>query len=481
MTTKPIKVFYSYAHEDEELRDALAKHLSILKHEGIIQEWHDRCIEAGQNWGSEIDQNLESADLLLLLVSAAFIASDYCFDSEVKRAMDRHNSGVASVIPIILRPVDWRRAPFGKLQCLPTNAKAVTLWTNRDEAFTDITLGIRKVVEEFQKKIPSNRIQLNPILGNTIFAEESPMKQIISLKLEKTLDPPKREIWEVAITPEGDYLVTAFNDRNVRIWDVATGALLDTLTAHEDNVMSVSVSPDGSRAATGSSDQTIRVWDLKSHKLVREIKYGAKVNTVAWSPNSKEPMLASGAADRSIKLWNVQNATMISELRGHEGQVYQVVFSEDANSVISASGDRTIGIWNLSTVGTKRIIHAERFIEGHEQRVKSVAIVKGKGQFLSGSEDQTLRLWDFLGNCLGEMRGHEGDIWRVAVSPDGALGASVAEDCALILWDLKTYKELHKLDFRNMGFVADVTFSPNGKYIAAGLRNGSVYVYRIER
>jgi nucleoside phosphorylase len=142
-----IKVFFSYSHKDEALRDQLATHLSALKRQGNIQEWHDRAIEAGSEWAGEIDHNLESAHIILLLVSADFINSDYCMDKELSRAMERHKAGEARVIPIILRPVDWDGLSFSRLQALPTDGKPITSWPNQDEAFLNVAKGIRSVIE----------------------------------------------------------------------------------------------------------------------------------------------------------------------------------------------------------------------------------------------------------------------------------------------------------------------------------------------
>ena len=151
MSVKPaqaVEVFYSYSHEDEELRDELEKHLSILKRHGVITGWHDRKIGAGREWEGEIDTHLDTADIILLLISADFLASDYCYDVEMSRAMERHEAGEAYVIPVLLRPVDnWESAPFAKLLGLPTDFKAITTWSNQDEAFADVARGIRQVVE----------------------------------------------------------------------------------------------------------------------------------------------------------------------------------------------------------------------------------------------------------------------------------------------------------------------------------------------
>lgn len=145
-----VGIFFAYAREDENLRDELQKHLSILERQGVITSWHDRKIGAGKEWKGEIDTHLNTARVILLLISSDFIDSDYCWDVEVKRAMERHEAGEARVIPVILRPVDWKSAPFGKLQALPTDAKPVTRWENQDEAFLDIARGIRAAVMELR-------------------------------------------------------------------------------------------------------------------------------------------------------------------------------------------------------------------------------------------------------------------------------------------------------------------------------------------
>ena len=152
----PLTLFYSYAHRDESLRDELNTHLTLLQRQGIIDAWYDRDITAGSDWANAIDTHLKTADIILLLISPDFIASDYCYEIELTRSLERHNNQEARVIPIILRPCDWTSAPFGKLQALPiahsAGAKAVTTWSNQDEAFSEIAQGIRKAAEEIRAK-----------------------------------------------------------------------------------------------------------------------------------------------------------------------------------------------------------------------------------------------------------------------------------------------------------------------------------------
>jgi hypothetical protein len=139
-------VFFSYSHVDENLRDQLEKHLSVLKHQGLIAAWHDRRIPAGHAFSEDIDAHLESADIVLLLVSSDFLASEYCYNKEMKLAMDRHESGTAIVIPVVLRPCDWHDAPFGKLLALPKDGRPITQWPNPDEAFLDVAKGIKSAL-----------------------------------------------------------------------------------------------------------------------------------------------------------------------------------------------------------------------------------------------------------------------------------------------------------------------------------------------
>jgi hypothetical protein len=150
--TSAIEVFFSYAHEDEALRDALATHLRLLERQGIITGWHDRRIPPGGAWAGAIDAQLQRAHIILLLVSADFLASDYSYDVEVQQAMARHAAGEARVIPVILRPVDWHSAPFGTLQALPKDGHPVTSWPNRDEALLDVARGIHTVADELARR-----------------------------------------------------------------------------------------------------------------------------------------------------------------------------------------------------------------------------------------------------------------------------------------------------------------------------------------
>jgi TIR domain len=170
----PIDVFISYSHQDNYWRVELEKHLSNLKRDREIADWSDRKIEAGSEWEAELQDKLESSPIILLLISSDFLASKYCYDVEMQRAIERHDAGTAKVIPIILRPCDWQHSKFSKLQVLPQNGEAVTLWENQDSAFLDVVQGIRRSVDSLTKKVitpepdntdqDSNNLALQPPL-----------------------------------------------------------------------------------------------------------------------------------------------------------------------------------------------------------------------------------------------------------------------------------------------------------------------------
>lgn len=153
----PVEVFYAYAVEDESLRQELEKQLTILKRKQLISIWYVRQISAGMGRAKEINRHVNSAHIILLLVSPDFIASDYCYEVEIRRAMERHVLGETRVIPILLRPVVWDGTPFSRLQVLPAEGKPVTNWVDHDRAFYDITLGIQEVAEGIAQKFRPTR------------------------------------------------------------------------------------------------------------------------------------------------------------------------------------------------------------------------------------------------------------------------------------------------------------------------------------
>src|SRR2546429_2768044 len=179
----PAEIFYCYAHQDELLRQELEKHLTILKRQQLITTWHSLEVTAGTEWKNEIDAHLDTAHIILPLLSPDFVASDYCYESQMKRALERHKAKEAWIVPVILRPVDWKNTPFSELQVLPKSGKPITSWPGRygrDKAFLDVALGIRDVVTALKdywlyqarvEELKSNKDPETPELTPSAYAD----------------------------------------------------------------------------------------------------------------------------------------------------------------------------------------------------------------------------------------------------------------------------------------------------------------------
>lgn len=153
MAERSARVFCSYSHQDDRFREELEVHLSALLRQNLIVFWYDRRIVPGEEWQTAIADRLEDADIILLLISAYFIHSDYCFKIELGRALQRHDEGSAVVIPIYVRACDWAGLAFAKLQGLPPNAIPVNDYEDRDQAWALVSKGIREVRNElFQRR-----------------------------------------------------------------------------------------------------------------------------------------------------------------------------------------------------------------------------------------------------------------------------------------------------------------------------------------
>jgi hypothetical protein len=153
-----VRVFLSYSHADEALRDKFETHLAMLKREGQIDVWHDRELVVGDHLNDEISEYLETADLIVLLVSADFLASYYCYEREMRRALERADAGVARIAPVILRACDWQSTPFAKYVLTPTDAKPIVEHPDIDAAFLQVVNELRRAISKMIEEPISTEI-----------------------------------------------------------------------------------------------------------------------------------------------------------------------------------------------------------------------------------------------------------------------------------------------------------------------------------
>src|SRR6266516_1903013 len=314
----PVTIFCCYARKDKALLNELIAHLNPLQREGLIEVWHDREIPAGTEWESEIKQHLEAAQVILRLVSPDFMTSDYCYGIEMKRALERHASGEATVIPIILRPAYWHGKPLGTLQALPTDGKPVTAWQDLDTALYDVTHGIHTVVKQ--------------------------LLRFERLALLQTLTGHTKAVWGVALSANGVILVSGSLDHSIKVWNLSTGQAVQTLTGHTRSVWGVALSVDGATLATGSLDGTIKVWNLSTGQAVQTLTgHTDCVYSLALSTDGAT--LASGSRDKTIKVWKLSTGKEVRNISSNTGGVASVALSADRAALVSGSEDSTIKVW----------------------------------------------------------------------------------------------------------------------------------------
>lgn len=534
----PLEVFCCYAREDQEMLMQLKKHLTPLERQGQIVVWSDTNLNAGVEWEKALHQHLESADIILLLISPDFMVSDYCYSTEMGQALTRHNEGSARVIPILLRAIFWQGAPFAKLQMIPTNARPVTNWSDRDDAFEHITLKVYEVVSELRDKQARRKVEeerreqqrpelvsqhqtipngVKPVtkqshhdevLHDTIPQVTPIVSELRTRQARMKVEGDGREQQRVRAQPmpaQGIFFASTFNPAKVM--------LLDTLKGHEDIVRDVTISPDGTILASASKDTTIRLWTFPFNQGPRILRgHTESVGSVAFSPDGL--LLASGSQDCTIKLWDVSSGRELRTLTGHTNIVRSVAFSPDGLLLASGGNDRSIRLWEVSSgrellpplgrsgavvrvvispngkilAGGGSTDHTVRLwnlpskrelrtLIGHAGNLEDMAMSPDGTLLASGNNDRTITLWEVsTGQGPRTLSGHTGDVWGIAFNPDGTLLASASKDKTIKLWEVSTGQELHTLTDHTRD-VGSVVFSPDGTFLASGSNDKTIKLW----
>ena len=283
-------------------------------------------------------------------------------------------------------------------------------------------------------------------------------------------------LWEIdcptecaALSRDGRKLALGAN-KNIYLWDTATGQYLSSLEGHSDSVRSVAFSPDGERLASGSRDETIKLWDTTSAQLLISFKgHSGWVTNVVFSPDGER--LASGSGDGTIKLWDTTTAQLLASLEGHSGWVTSVAFSPDGERLASGSRDETIKLWD--TTSAQLLIS----FKGHSGWVTSVAFSPDGERLASGSRDETIKVWNTTtAQLLASLDGHSGWVTSVVFSPDGERLASGSDGNTIKLWNTTTAQLLASLDGHS-DQVRSVAFSPDGERLASGSRDNTIKLW----
>jgi WD40 repeat protein/serine/threonine protein kinase len=296
------------------------------------------------------------------------------------------------------------------------------------------------------------------------------LDEVSSMGFLRTLQGHEGYVRAVAITPDGQQIVSGGYDNTLRVWDLASGKCLHTLEGHIEDVTIVAITQDGRQVVSGSFDNMLRVWDLESGECLRILKGHAKgVSAVAILPDGRQ--VVSGSLDNTLRVWNLVSGECLRTLEGHTGGVTVVATSPDGQQVVSGSADKTLRVWDLESG------ECLRTLGGHTFWVNAVAISPNGRQVVSGSYDNTLRVWDLAsGECLRTLEGHTSFVQVVLITLDGRYVVSGSADNTLRVWDLASGECLHTLE-GHTSWVKAVAITPDRRQVVSGSSDNTLRVW----
>ncbi|CBF70872.1 protein rcoA [Aspergillus nidulans FGSC A4] len=253
-------------------------------------------------------------------------------------------------------------------------------------------------------------------------------------------------IRSVCFSPDGKYLATGAEDKQIRVWDIATRTIKHIFSGHEQDIYSLDFAGNGRYIASGSGDKTVRLWDIAEGKLVYTLSIEDGVTTVAMSPDGL--YVAAGSLDKTVRVWDTTTGYLVERLEnpdGHKDSVYSVAFAPNGKELVSGSLDKTIKLWELNlprqqynSAGKGGKCH--RTFEGHKDFVLSVCLTPDGHWVMSGSKDRGVQFWDpITGNAQMMLQGHKNSVISVAPSPTGNLFATGSGDMRARIWRYSAY------------------------------------------
>jgi len=308
--------------------------------------------------------------------------------------------------------------------------------------------------------------------------EVKPKCLLENVSIVHTITGHSGYVTSVAISPDGQTLVSGSNDKTIKIWQLSTGQELRTLTGHSGWISSLAISPDGQTLVSGSWDKTIKIWQLSTGQELRTLTgHSAHVGSVAISPDGQT--LVSGSGDNTIKIWELSTGRELRTLTGHPGYVNSVAISPDGQKLVSGSSsgswDNTIKIWELST--------GQELRTGDSDYVTSVAISPDGQTLVSGYWDKMIKIWELsTGRELRTLTGHSASVSSLAISPDGQTlvsGSGSDEGGTIKIWQLSTGQLLCTLTGHS-GYVTSVAISPDGQTLVSGSYDHTIKIWRVE-
>ena len=302
----------------------------------------------------------------------------------------------------------------------------------------------------------------------------------------------KSTTYAIAITPDGQIMLSGGNDRIITVRNLKTGRIIRTFTGHTGSIYTLCLSSDGRSLISGGRDTTLKVWNLDtvgsynsmspSSRVIGDglmdtlTGHAESINCIAISADGK--MLASGSEDKTIKLWDLQTSECLATLEGHEDAVKAVAMTPDGQLLVSGSADHTIKLWQLPDNADEPICPDPIYtLTGHSDWVRCLAITPDGQTLVSGSLDKTIKLWQLdTGELKSPLVGHWDEVNNLAISPDGRNLISCSRDETIQVWHLETLKPLQSFE-GHQGAVAAVAMTPDGQPLVSSSWDHTIRVW----
>lgn len=284
----------------------------------------------------------------------------------------------------------------------------------------------------------------------------------------------------LAITPDGETLISGSFDKSIKLWNLSTGTIIDTLSEHSKGVLTVTVSPNGQILGSGSFDETIKLWNLSTGKLIHTLKsHTGSVRSLAITPDNQT--LISGSFDEMIKLWHLDTGVFLGDLAKYVEQVSAIALTSDGLTLISGCGDGLITLRQLSSIGKSLEAISTYTLKSNLSSIDSLAITPDSKVLAAGCADGTIKLWSLSTlEKLSVLAAHSGPVMSVVFSVDGQTLISGGADGTSKVWHLETGQQLAVLADDSGASITAVAISPDNQMIAVGGANSLVKIWQLD-
>ncbi|WP_414541409.1 WD40 repeat domain-containing protein [Nostoc sp. CCY0012] len=406
-----------------------------------------------------------------------------------------HDTIIPQEMPIVIRSAeDYRQILLGKAQSQYRVKKLLP----HSEQLT-LMLGIILSMTALLALIPGSYYASYYFLKVTPFADSvpqapeptpapNPVPSSQNLTLTQTLAGHGDSIWSVALTANGQTLVSASADKTIKVWNVNPGKIISTLEGHTDTVREIAISSDDQTLVSGSGDKTIKVWNLQTFEIIRTINpNGGPVWSVAISSDGQT--LVSGTEDGNIQIWNFHTGQLLRTIQGHESRVFSVAISPDGETLATGGLDTTIKIWDIYTGELRQAISPKDMardsgtlprtpIAQHNDAVRYVAFSRDGKTLASASWDQSIKIWDLqTGKLLHTLLGHTSRVVTLSMGLDGQTLLSGSIDNMIKMWDMQTGNLLQTLSGHNDWVLALAT-NPTQKILVSSSKDKTIRIWQ---